>query len=214
MANRKDDIKARLMVTFRVEAEEHLQALTAHLLALDRELPPAEARAVLEATFREVHTLKGAARSVSLRDVEAVCQALESVLSRMTRGHLAVTRPLLGLLQEAVDGVARLLAGREPTAAERELIAANGAIALEKLRERFYDLVLSDLRMPELDGPGLYREVERRHPRLARRFVFLTGDTLSPEITTFLEETRAVSLNKPFAVEDVRRAVERAVRAG
>ena len=214
MANRKDDIKARLMVTFRVEAEEHLQALTAHLLALDRELPPAEARAVLEATFREVHTLKGAARSVSLRDVEAVCQALESVLSRMTRGHLAVTRPLLGLLPEAVDGVARLLAGREPTAAERELIAANGAVALEKLRERFYDVVLSDLRMPELDRPGLYREVERRHPRLARRFVFLTGDTLSPEITTFLEETRAVSVSKPFAVEEVRRAVERAVRAG
>ena len=92
--------------------------------------------------------------------------------------------------------------------------APNGAIALEKLRARVYDLVLSDLRMPELDGPGLYREVERRHPRLARRFVFLTGDTLSPEISTFLEETRAVSLNKPFAVEEVRRAVERAVRAG
>ncbi|MBI4013345.1 MAG: response regulator, partial [Candidatus Rokubacteria bacterium] len=61
--------------------------------------------------------------------------------------------------------------------------AASGAIALEKLRARVYDLVLSDLRMPGLDGPGLYREVERRHPRLARRFVFLTGDTLSPEIT-------------------------------
>ena len=92
--------------------------------------------------------------------------------------------------------------------------AANGAVALEKLRGRVYDLVLSDLRMPELDGPGLYREVERRHPRLGRRFVFLTGDTLSPEITTFLEDTQAVSLNKPFAVEEVRRAVERAVRAG
>ena len=92
--------------------------------------------------------------------------------------------------------------------------AANGAIALEKLRERVYDVVLSDLRMPELDGPGFYREVERRHPRLRRRFVFLTGDTLSPEITRFLENTRAVSLNKPFALEEVRRAVERAVRAG
>lgn len=44
---------------------------------------------------------------------------------------------------------------------------ANGAEALDRLRERRYDLVLSDVRMPEPDGPGLYREIERRHPRLS-----------------------------------------------
>ncbi|MBI4379657.1 MAG: Hpt domain-containing protein [candidate division NC10 bacterium] len=103
MANRKNDIKARLLATFRVEAEEHLQALTTTLLALDRGLPPAETREVVEATFREVHTLKGAARSVSLIDVEAVCQACESVLSPVTRGQFALGRPILDCLREAVD---------------------------------------------------------------------------------------------------------------
>ena len=87
--------------------------------------------------------------------------------------------------------------------------AANGVIALEKLRERAYDLVVSDLRMPELDGPGLYREVERRHPALLGRFIFLTGDTLSPVIGAFLGQTRAPNLNKPFAPEEVRRVVQR-----
>ena len=69
--------------------------------------------------------------------------------------------------------------------------------------------------MPELDGPGLYREVERRHPGLARRFVFLTGDTLSPETREFLEPRRGIpSVTKRFALPEVRLAVERALRAG
>ncbi|MBI4242148.1 MAG: Hpt domain-containing protein [Candidatus Rokubacteria bacterium] len=85
-----------MLATFRVEAEEHLQAITTNLLALDRGLPPAETREVVEATFREVHTLKGAARSVSLMEVEALCQAVKSVLSRITRGDVPLnqrTRP-------------------------------------------------------------------------------------------------------------------------
>ncbi len=122
MANRKSDIKARLLATFRVEAEEHLQAITTNLLALDRGLPSAESRGVVEATFREIHTLKGAARSVSLMDVETLCQACESVLSQITRGQLALNRPLLNRLQEAVDSIARLLAGSGAPAAVSELI--------------------------------------------------------------------------------------------
>ena len=35
--------------------------------------------------------------------------------------------------------------------------ASNGRLALARLQERTYDVILSDLRMPELDGPGLYR---------------------------------------------------------
>ncbi|MBI4379663.1 MAG: response regulator [candidate division NC10 bacterium] len=120
--SREDDFKARLLATFRVEAEEHLQALTTNLLALDRGLPPAETREVVEATFREVHTLKGAARSVSLMDVEAVCQACESVLSRVTRGDTALTPSVVNRLHDMVDGVARLLAGGEARVAVRELI--------------------------------------------------------------------------------------------
>lgn len=132
MATRKEDIRARLLATFRVEAEEHLQALTANLLALDRGLPAAEARERVETTFREVHTLKGAARSVSLADVETLCQACEAVLSRITRGQLALSRPILTGLHEAVDGVARLLAGRGDPSAVGELIDRLEGAAAER----------------------------------------------------------------------------------
>ncbi|MBI1958577.1 MAG: hypothetical protein HYS36_05035, partial [Candidatus Rokubacteria bacterium] len=60
--------------------------------------------------------------------------------------------------------------------------------------------ILSDIKMPELDGPGLYRELERRHPDLASRVIFLTGDRLAPGTAEFLGRTGAPVLTKPFRV--------------
>src|SRR5574337_696349 len=122
MANRDQDIKERLLAIFRVEAEEHLEALTANLLALENGVPPEQAREVIEATFREAHTLKGAARSVGLMDVEAVCQAMESLLRGIMQGRLALNPPMLNCLQESVDGVARLLSGSANSTAAPDLV--------------------------------------------------------------------------------------------
>src|SRR5574341_1925380 len=110
MTQRNDDIKERLLAVFRGEAQEHLQTITTNLLTLERELPPAEAREVAEATFRAIHTLKGAARSVGLLDVEALCQALEGVLSKIVQGSLGLGHSILELLHEWRGCVTRLLA--------------------------------------------------------------------------------------------------------
>jgi signal transduction histidine kinase len=91
--------------------------------------------------------------------------------------------------------------------------AANGALGLEKLGKRAYDLILCDIKMPELDGPGLYREVEGRHPGLSQRFIFLTGDTLSAETREFLRETGASCLSKPFAPAEVHRLTQQVLQA-
>jgi len=90
----------------------------------------------------------------------------------------------------------------------------NGAVALGRLTERRFDLVLSDLRMPVLDGPGLYRALEGRDPAMLGRLAFLTGDTLSADIRAFLERTGAVCLEKPFDLAALRRAIERVTREG
>src|SRR3989441_6649090 len=91
--------------------------------------------------------------------------------------------------------------------------AANGAVALERLTARKYDLIISDSGMPVLSGPELYREVERREPHLVRRFVFVTGDILNPRTRAFLARTGAPQLEKPFTVESVKRIVRRALLA-
>lgn len=122
MANRNQDIKTRLLATFRVEAAEHLQVITANLLAFERGLSPEQTREVVETTFREVHTLKGAARSVSLTGVEVLCRACESILSRITHGQLALTQSVVNGLEEAVDLVARLVSGDETGGSPHQLI--------------------------------------------------------------------------------------------
>ncbi len=90
--------------------------------------------------------------------------------------------------------------------------ASNGREALDKLRARSYDLILCDLRMPELDGPTLYRTLACEHPHLQQHFIFLTGDTMSPEAKTFLDECRAPYLAKPFRAADIRGLVQQTLQ--
>jgi PAS domain S-box-containing protein len=90
-------------------------------------------------------------------------------------------------------------------------IANSGAAALRMLGEGNYDLVFSDIRMPDLDGPGLYREAEARHPELKHRFVFLTGDSLSTETAAFLAKASGRNLDKPFRMDDVQQALRDAL---
>jgi PAS domain S-box-containing protein len=85
---------------------------------------------------------------------------------------------------------------------------SSGLMALEKLQERSYDVILSDIRMPGLDGPGLFRALERRQPELCRRMIFLTGDTVNSETQEFLQKTGAMMLAKPCAPSDLRRAIQ------
>ncbi len=81
--------------------------------------------------------------------------------------------------------------------------AESGAVALELLEEARFDAVVSDLRMPDMDGAALWRELRDRWPMLARRTLFVTGDTLSPGAESFLAEAGCASLDKPFARSDL-----------
>jgi two-component system NtrC family sensor kinase len=111
-------------------------------------------------------------------------------------------------------GITELLAGILGENGHRVETAADGASALARLLSRPYDLVLCDLRMPRLDGPDLYRALERRQPAVLRRLVFVTGDTLSAETGAFLESAGRPVLTKPFSPAEVRRVIERVLRAG
>lgn len=108
--------------------------------------------------------------------------------------------------------IAALLSEMLATDGHRVETAGNGRAALEKLSGGTFDAVISDLRMPELDGPGLYREVARRLPHLLPRMVFITGDTLGPQSTAFLRRTGVLTLSKPFGLADIRRVIRQVVQ--
>src|SRR5439155_24766220 len=87
--------------------------------------------------------------------------------------------------------------------------ASNGAEALHRLERHAFDLVVSDTKMPVMDGVELFRELERRFPALRRRIIFVTGDVLDAEKRQFLESSGAPFLMKPFDLSEVRNVVRR-----
>ena len=85
--------------------------------------------------------------------------------------------------------------------------AADGAEALRRAEAQRYDLVITDLRMPNLEGPELYRAVRRRHADNPPRVIFMSANTGIEEYATFLAETGEPALEKPFNLADMRQVV-------
>lgn len=103
------EFQKRLLATFAVEAQEHLKGITDALIALEQEGTAQQQEDIVEAVFREAHSLKGAARAVTRSDVESVCQALEGLFAAMKRREVRLTPELFDLMQRARDFLARLL---------------------------------------------------------------------------------------------------------
>ena len=89
--------------------------------------------------------------------------------------------------------------------------AADGEEALARLRERLYDVVICDLKMPKVDGMMFFREISTTMPHIARRLVFVTGDVAGTEAERFLEECGCRWLAKPFRLRDLVRVARETV---
>ncbi|MEO8561097.1 MAG: PAS domain S-box protein [bacterium] len=83
------------------------------------------------------------------------------------------------------------------------VISASGADARRLLADGVYDAILLDLRLSDVGGDVLYRELFARDPGQAARVVFVTGDTQSDVARRFLAESGRPSLGKPFQLDDL-----------
>ncbi len=87
--------------------------------------------------------------------------------------------------------------------------AGNGREALEKIDRERYDLVISDLRMPELDGLGLCRVLQARRADTVPRLLFLTTPDAREDHRVSLRDVMVPALTKPVSLDELRHAVER-----
>jgi two-component system NtrC family sensor kinase len=91
--------------------------------------------------------------------------------------------------------------------------AGNGQRALAQLQARRYDVILCDLRMPDVDGPTFYAILTSQYPLLCQRVVFMTGDMLGIPSLAFLEQCGQPWVAKPCTVAAVRGAIALVLRA-
>jgi CheY-like chemotaxis protein len=90
--------------------------------------------------------------------------------------------------------------------------ASNGREALEKIDRRSYDLIISDVNMPELDGLSLCRALGERRCHDLRRFLLLTGSDAISDHQAYLAESGVRAVAKPVGLEDLRGIIERMIR--
>jgi PAS domain S-box-containing protein len=84
---------------------------------------------------------------------------------------------------------------------------AREALALIEQGKHF-DVIFSDLMMPEMSGMEFYAELSRRHPGTTRRVVFVTGGAFTPAAREFLDQVPNPRLDKPFNAAQLRALVQ------
>src|SRR4051794_6251083 len=101
----KDRLVKRLMATFLGELEEHVRTLNRDLLALEKE-PEGPGRSERYQTLlRTIHSLKGAARSVSIGPIVETCHRLEELLLAAQEGRAALGADQFALLFQTADAI-------------------------------------------------------------------------------------------------------------
>jgi CheY-like chemotaxis protein len=86
--------------------------------------------------------------------------------------------------------------------------APDGKVAYQMMQQADYDVIISDMDMPALNGMELYRLVHRNKPYLAGRFVFATGEALDGKYEHFFQEIDCPVLTKPFSLSALKDSIE------
>ncbi len=118
----------------------------------------------------------------------------------------------LVLLVEDEEPVARIVQRVLSREGHRTVVTHDGQEALNYLRRARegqipFDLIISDIRMPNMDGVELYDVILNEYPDMRENVLFMTGDSISPTTRAFLDEQGVPVLIKPFDLEELRQAI-------
>ena len=113
MSTQEEEFLNELRATFKVEAAEHLQAITTGLLALEKTSAPEVQRDLIATVFRAAHSLKGAARAVDFIRIESQCQSLEDLFAAWRRQEIIPSPATFDTAHRALDAISATLSAPE-----------------------------------------------------------------------------------------------------
>lgn len=160
-----NDLQHKLRAAFQAESRDHL-AILRRFFEQIAEFGDCD-RLELEEVFRRAHSLKGAARTVGLGEVEQLAHQLETLFSRMREGKLALQGETLQQLGRLLDDIE----DRIPVPAEAETPPGTrgGASAAEKgEEEKQGGAAAPDLSGPAPESSSLVPPARSRGPELVR----------------------------------------------
>ncbi|MGR3179795.1 MAG: ATP-binding protein [Candidatus Anammoxibacter sp.] len=79
--------------------------------------------------------------------------------------------------------------------------------AIEKLSTNDFDLIISDVKMPGMDGKEFYEYLKSNIPKMTNRFITITGDVMNDETKLFIEKNNIPCLAKPFTHEELKNVI-------
>ncbi len=88
-------------------------------------------------------------------------------------------------------------------------VVENGRKAIERIGNRDFDIIISDIKMPEIDGIEFHKILADNFPRYLNRIIYTTGVTFDPKASAFLSRTGVPYLSKPFKVAHLMKLVTR-----
>jgi signal transduction histidine kinase len=153
---------------------------------------------------------RGTTFSIELPLVTATAPARDAGPARETAGAEPVERRRI-LVVDDEESIQKLLTGVLEMDGHDVQLASNGRDALDRLHAEPFDLIITDIKMPVMGGPDMYRQLQQEGNPLAQRVIFITGDTVAPDTRGFLQSVDNDVLAKPFRLRDVRETVRRAL---
>ena len=106
---RKEEFLKRILATYRIEAEESINSMSAYLIKLEKESDDSLKKELIEVIYRSAHSLKGASRAVNLNEIESLCHAFEGVMSVARENNLTFTSTVFDILHKTVNLFSELL---------------------------------------------------------------------------------------------------------
>src|SRR5689334_19410423 len=135
---------------------------------------------------------------------------LSSSAARTYPGNMNSPAPVSRILiVDDEDGLRMSLAANLELEGYEVVDAPNGMAAIEYVKQQSFDLVITDVRMPGINGLDTFREIRKIRPET--EVVMMTAFTLEKTLEEALSEGIYTVVHKPFAMEDIMELIARAM---
>jgi chemotaxis protein histidine kinase CheA len=209
-----DQLLARMLQHFLKEAPEHLDQLNLNLIQLQED--PQEEELINE-ILRTVHTLKGSASFVSLKEVSEISGKMEEVFRDVRKGTCNITAPIIAVMYEGVDVLTTLI----DKAAAHDSAEVDVSSILQKLDGIFGNTIPEFEEQPNkqetdsLDSQELLRLYKQSYDQLAvlKHLVYSSvrlsnWESLAVLFSKQIDKRTNAQRNAIWFVEDGQKVVE------